>query len=324
MRAATFSQTGPAREVLHLGDVALPDLRPGEVRVRIATSGVNPSDVKRRGAEPHGSPAEFPLVIPHSDGAGTIDAVGPAVRKERIGDRVWLWNAQFKRAFGTAAEYCTLPSEQAVRLPDDIDFAIGACLGVPAQTAYHAIMLDGTVRGQTLLVQGGAGAVAHYAIQFAKADGATVIATVSSEAKSQHAEAAGADFTINYKTEDVKARIGALTSGRGVDRVIEVDLSANAMTYPAILRDYAKVVVYGMGGIASVPSLIRKGTTIQFFVVYDLSPEQRKKTIGAITGMLEAGTLQHAIAACFPLDRIVEAHETVERGTAMGNVILEL
>jgi NADPH2:quinone reductase len=324
MRAATFSHSGAARDVLRVVDRPLPEPGSGEVRVKIATSGVNPSDVKRRGAKPDGSPAEFPLVIPHSDGAGTIDAVGPGVANTRIGERVWMFNAQFERPFGTAAEYCVVPSGFAVQLPDSIDFATGAALGVPALTAYHAVMLDGPVSGQTIVVQGAAGSVAHYAVQFAKAGGATVIGTVSSPEKAAHAKAGGADHTINYKTEDLGKRIRELTGGRGAARVIEVDLAANAATYPAILADSAKVVVYGSGGVAPLPALIRLQTKIEFFVVYKLDDGVRRAEIAAITEMLAAGKLRHTVAQRFPLDRIVEAHEATESGKLMGHVVVDV
>jgi NADPH2:quinone reductase len=324
MRAATFSRTGAAPDVLHLEDRPIPEPGPGEVRVKIAASGVNPSDVKRRGAKPDGNPAEFPLVIPHSDGAGTIDKAGSGVDPARVGQRVWTFNAQFDRPFGTAAEYCVIPDGFAVRLPDSVDFAVGACLGVPALTAYHAVMLDGSVRGQTLLVQGGAGTVAHYAVQFAKADGATVIATVSSPEKAAHARAGGAAHTIDYRRDDLPKRIRELTGGAGIKRVIEVDLAANVPTYMSILADSAKVVVYGSGGVAPVPGLIRLQTTIQFFVVYKLDDAVRRRWIAAITAMLEQGALQHSIAARFPLERIAEAHEAVESGKLMGHVVVDV
>ena len=323
MRAATFTRTGAARDVLHVGDRPTPEPGPGEVRVRIAASGVNPSDVKRRGAKPEGSPAEFPLVTPHSDGAGTIDKVGSGVDGHRVGQRVWTFNAQFERPFGTAAEYCVVPDGYAVHLPDSVAFEEGACLGVPALTAYHAVMLDGTVRGHTLLIQGGAGSVAHYAIQFAKADGATVIATVSSPEKAAHARAAGADHTIDYRREDLGQRVRELTGGRGIGRVIEVDLAANASTYPAILADGAKVVVYGTGGVAPIPSLIRLQTTIRFFVVYKLPDAVRRAHVSALTMALEQHRLRHTIAARFPLDRIVEAHEATESGKVIGHVVVD-
>lgn len=324
MRAATYSKTGSARDVLAIRELPTPEPGPGEVRVKIATSGPNPSDVKKRGAAPAGKPAEFPLVIPHSDGAGVIDAVGSGVARTRIGERVWTFNTQFKRAFGTAAEYAVLPSAFAVTLPAGVDFAVGACLGIPALTAYHAIMLDGPVRGQTLLVQGGTGAVGYYALQFAKLAGATVITTVGSLEKAERARSAGADHAINYKTENLKARVAEITGGVGVDRVIEVDLRANVMTYPGVLADRGKSVVYGSGaGTIEIPSFIPTSTTLQFILVYTLTDAQRATYIPALTALLAADKLRHAIGQRFPLDRIAEAHEAVEAG-AFGNVIVDV
>ena len=324
MRAATFSTTGPAREVLHLVEMPTPEPGPGQVRVKLATSGVNPSDVKRRNAAPHGKPAEFPVVIPHSDGAGTIDAVGPDVPQSRIGERVWTLNAQYQRAYGTAAEYCVLGSEYATRLPDTIDFAVGACIGIPMLTAYHGINLDGSIRGKTLLVQGGAGAVGFYAIQFAKLAGARVITTVSSEAKAELARSVGADHIINYRTENIKARIAEFTGGNGVDRVIEVDIKANAMTYPGIVTHRGKAVVYGSGTPPiELPVLIPTAMTLEFIYVYTLSAEERATYIPAVTKLMADGTLEHLVGEHFPLEKIVAAHEAVEAG-AFGNVIVDI
>jgi NADPH2:quinone reductase len=324
MRAATYERNGPARDVLTLRELPIPEPGPGEVRVRIATSGVNPSDTRRRGADPVGGPAEFPLVVPHSDGAGTIDAVGSGVDARRMGERVWTFNAQFGRPFGTAAEYCVVPDELAVHLPESIDFASGACIGIPALTAYHAVMLDGTVAGQTILVQGGAGAVGHYAVQFAKLGGATVIATVSSDAKAEHARAAGADHTVNYRTEDLPQRLRELTGGRGIKRIIEVDFSANAKTYHAILADSAKVIVYGSGGSVTMPSFVRLQTGFQFFNAYRIDVAVRRRNVAAVSALLARGVLQHAVGRRFALERIVDAHEAVEQGTVLGNVVVEV
>jgi NADPH2:quinone reductase len=240
MRAAWYEKNGAAAEVLTLGEVETPKPGPGEVRIKLKTSGVNPSDVKNRAGLTR--KIAFPRVIPHSDGAGEIDMVGDGVPASRVGERVWTWNGQWKRPFGTAAEYITLPDVQAVPLPGAISFEAGACLGIPALTAWHAIDIAGTKSGTTLLIAGGAGAVAHYAIQFAKARGASVIATVSSPAKAKIAREAGADHTIDYKTENVGERVMALTRG-GVDAVIELDLTANAGLLPAVLRPRGTLVV---------------------------------------------------------------------------------
>ena len=201
MRAAYYEQNGPANAVLKLGEVETPRPGPGEVRVKLATSGVNPSDVKARSGATR--KIAYPRVIPHSDGAGEIDLVGDGVSAARVGERVWVWNGQWLRPFGTCTEYIVLPAAQAVRLPAKTSFEVGACLGIPAMTAYHAIAVAGAAPGVTLLIAGGAGAVGHYAIQFAKVAGATVIATVSSPEKADAARAAGADHTIDYRRENV-------------------------------------------------------------------------------------------------------------------------
>src|SRR5262245_8357606 len=191
MRAAYYEKNGPARDVLSLGEVDTPKPGPGEVRVRLRTSGVNPSDVKSR--EGRTRKIAFPRVIPHSDGAGDIDMVGEGVPASRVGERVWVWNGQWKRPFGTCAEYIVLPAAFAVKLPAHIGYEAGACLGIPAMTAYHAVAVAGANAASTILVTGGAGGVGHYAIQFAKARGAVVIATISSDEKAKLARAAGAD-----------------------------------------------------------------------------------------------------------------------------------
>jgi NADPH2:quinone reductase len=215
MRAVYYEKNGSAREVLQVGELDTPHAGPGEVRVKLATSGVNPSDVKsRQGAT---RKIAFPRVIPQSDGAGTIDETGAGVRTSRIGERVWVWNGQWKRAFGTAAEYIVVPAAQAVTLPENVSFEAGACLGIPAMTAHHAVALAHTEKATTLLVSGGAGSVSQYAIQFAKMRGATVIATVSSAEKAAAAMEAGADHAIDYKHDDVGERVMQITGKRGVD-----------------------------------------------------------------------------------------------------------
>jgi NADPH:quinone reductase len=323
MRAAWYEKNGPAAEVLHLGEIETPTPGPGDVRVKLKTSGVNPSDVKGRAGTTRR--IAFPRVIPHSDGAGKIDMVGEGVASARVGERVWTWNAQWKRPFGTAAEYIVLPAHQAVRLPDAISFEAGACFGIPALTAWHAIDIAGTGNGSTLLVAGGAGAVAHYAIQFAKARGAIVIATVSSAAKAKLAREAGADHTIDYKTENVGERVMALTKG-GVDAVVELDLTANAGLLPAVLRPRGTLVVYGTGPQAAIPAsfCLANAITFRFVFVYELTADERARAIADITRMLEANALRHNIAASFPLTDIVKAHETVESGKVAGNVVIAL
>lgn len=325
MRAAYYEKNGPAADVLHLGEIDTPRPGRGEVRVKLATSGVNPSDVKSR--EGRTRKIAYPRVVPHSDGAGIIDMVGEDVPTTRVGERVWAWNAQWKRPFGTAAGYVTLPAQQAVLLPDDVDFEIGACLGIPAMTAFHAVALADAWAGSTLLVAGGAGAVANYAIQFAKARGAVIIATVSSQHKAELARAAGADHTINYKREDVAARVNELTDGGGVDGVIELDFAANAKLLPGVLRSNGNVIVYGTGAPeASIPAqwMLVNGIVIRFMLVYELTNEEHQAAIAGITQMLEQKRLVHNVAATFPLDKIVEAHQAVESGKAVGNIVVRI
>jgi NADPH2:quinone reductase len=312
MRAVYYERNGPAREVLQLGEVETPHPGPGEVRVRLATTGVNPSDVKARAGLTR--KIAFPRVIPHSDGAGEIDAVGEGVPAARLGERVWVWNGQWKRAFGTCAEYIVLPSNQAVRLPAHIGFDAGACLGIPAMTAHHAVAVAEAVPGTTLLIPGGAGGVGHYAIQFAKARGATIVTTVSSPEKARIAREAGADHVIDYKRENVAERVMEITGKRGVDAVIEVDLAANAGLYPGILHPRSLVVVYGTGRPQSeIPTqfLLVNAIRIRFVYVYELTDEERAAAIADITRMLEERTLINNVALTFPLADVVAAHEAV-------------
>jgi NADPH2:quinone reductase len=323
MRAAYYEKNGSAKDVLHVAEVDTPMPGPGEVRIRLKTSGINPSDVKTRAGTAR--KIAFPRVIPQSDGAGEIDMVGEGVTASRIGERVWTWNGAWKRPFGTAAEYIVVPSAQAVLLPSSISFEAAACLGIPALTAWHAIDIAGTQNGMTLLIAGGAGAVAHYAIQFAKARGATVIATVSSAEKAKVAREAGADHTIDYKTENVGERVAALTKG-GVDVVIEVDLTANAHLVPSVLRPRGTLVVYGTGPQAQFPAsfCLQNNITVKFLLVYELTADERARAIADITRMLEANTLKHNVAKTFPLSDIVAAHECVEQGRAIGNVVIQI
>ena len=325
MRAAYYESNGPARKVLQLGDVETPQTGRGEVRVRLLTSGVNPSDVKSRAGLTR--KIAFPRVIPHSDGAGEIDAVGEGVSPTRVGERVWVWNGQWRRPFGTAAEWIVLPSEQAVALPANVTMDAGACLGIPAYTGYQAVLLARAKEGSTVLVAAGAGAVGHYAIQFAKQRKATVITTVSSPAKAEIARQAGADHVIDYTREDVGERVMAITGKRGVDAVIEMDLAANARLLPNVLAPNGVVAIYGSGAAeASIPFqfLLQNSITMQFFLVYLMPQAERERATADITRMLEGNELIHNVAQTFDLGDMVAAHEAVESGKAMGNIVVRL
>ncbi len=327
MRAACYERTGAARKVLQLGELPTPTPAAGEVRVKLATSGVNPSDVKSR-AGLRSTLLPFPRIVPHSDGAGVIDAVGEGVDGARIGERVWTWNAAWQRPSGTAAQHVTLPAAQAVPLPANVPFDVGACLGIPALTALHAVRMDGGVAGKTVLVAGGAGAVGHYAVQMARLHGAQrVIATVSNAHKALLAQQAGADLVLDYRSDDVVARVREATADAGVDRVIEVDFAANVATDLAIVKAEGDIVVYGSGKPeVAVPfyQAIVRNVRVRFFIVYNLTPADRAAAIAQLTSWLQAGRLQHNIAARLPLDQIAEAHELVESGRAVGNVVIEI
>jgi NADPH:quinone reductase len=327
MQAAFYESTGPASDVLFIAELPTPVAGPGEVRVKIAWSGVNPSDVKSR-ARPASVPMPFPRIIPHSDGAGLIDQVGPDVSSGRIGERVWVWNAAWMRPFGTAAEYVVLPSKQAVPLPPNTDLAAGACLGIPALTAYHAVTADGGVAGRSVLVAGGAGAVGHYAIQLARIKGARqIIATVSGPEKAALAHEAGADVVLNYRTDDLPSAIQDVTHGKGIDRIVEVDLAANIGTDLSILRPDGEVIVYGSGAPEiGIPfsAAIRKGLHLYFFIVYNLNSTVRESAIADLTKLLEENRLLHKVAVRLPLAQIAEAHDLVEKGRVIGNVVLKV
>jgi NADPH2:quinone reductase len=324
MRAAYYEKNGTARDVLRVGEVETPRAGPGEVRVKLATSGVNPSDVKSRTGLMR--KIAWPRVIPQSDGAGVIDEVGEGVAKSRIGERVWVWNGQWKRAFGTAAEYIALPAQQAVKLPDSVSFEAGACLGIPAMTAQYAVVLAQAAKGSTLLVSGGAGAVSQYIIQFGKRAGAQVLTTVSSAEKAAIAKEAGADACIDYKREDVGARVMELTGKRSVDALIELDLTANAKLIPGVLRPKGSVVIYGTGAEATIPAQFCLVNSIRmlFFLVYELDAAERALTLAAINEALADGKLINRVAQpTYSLNDIVAAHEAVERGS-IGNVVVTM
>lgn len=325
MRAALYRHKGPARQVLAVEDLPTPEPGAGELRVRLAYSGVNPSDVKSRAGL--SNPAmEFPCVVPHSDGAGVVDAVGAGVAPEWVGRRVWVYNGQWGRAMGTAAEAVVLPVAQVVPLPDGAPFEVGASVGIPLMTAWHAVASCGSLLGRTVLVPGAAGAVGQYATQLAVRAGARVIASVSGEAKAALAMTLGADAVVRYRDEDVVQRVRALTGGRGVDAIVEVDAAANAARWAELLAFGGKVVVYGSGQpTIPVPfrPLIVDFATLYFFIVYRLTGDELQRTRDGIGALLRAGVLQHPRVQVHALDDVAAAHEAVERGVD-AKVLLRL
>lgn len=324
MRAAWYEKNGPARDVLTVGDLPDPEPRAGEVLVKVHVSGVNPSDVKSRAARP----LIGPRLVPQSDGAGVITGVGANVPASRVGERVWLWNGQWQRAFGTAAEFIALPAGQAVPLPDNVDNATGACLGIPGLTAMHAVNLHDLVAGKTLLVTGAASAVGHYITQIATARGARIIGTASA-ARAGHARSAGAAAVIDYKTEDVARRVLDLTDGKGADGVIDMDFSTTApLLAKGILKPHGKYVGYGSNqrGNNTLPftDVLFKSLTLQFFLVYELETAERQTAVADLTTLIEKDSLAHTIGARFPLEDIAAAHEAVEAGRVLGNVVIDI
>ncbi|MDI1263068.1 MAG: NADPH:quinone reductase [bacterium] len=319
MRAAFYEANGPARAVLRVEEIETPDPGVGEVRIRLHASGVNPSDVKSRGLRK----LAFPRVIPHSDGAGVIEAVGAGIPTSRLGERVWIWNGQWQRPFGTAAEFIVLPAVQAVRLPDKIGFEQGATLGIPAMTAFHAVELARADDKTVVLVSGGAGSVSQFAIQFAKARGATVVTTISSPDKAAVAREAGADHCIDYRREDVGGRVAEITGRRGVDAILEMDLTANAKLIPAVLRPKGSVVIYGTGAEATIPAFfcLSNSVLLNFFLVYQLDALERDRAAAGINQALEQGKITARVGPTFPLAETAAAHEAVEQGT-IGNVVV--
>ena len=326
MKAVWYEQIGAADDVLTHGNIDDPEVSDGEALVRIRTSGVNPSDVKTR-AGARGE-LQFPRIIPHSDGAGNIEAVGNGVDKNRIGERVWLWNGAFGRAFGTCAEYISLPANQAVEMPENSTFEAGACMGIPASTAYHGVFSGGSVKNKTLLVTGGAGAVGHYAIQLAKWDGAQVIATVSGPEKGSATEEAGADLVVNYKTDDVVQAVNDFTSGKGVDRIVEVEFGGNLSISEQIIKTNGVIAAYGSVAVGNpeLPfyNLMFKNAVLKMYLIYIVPSEARMKIIEGLTKALSENALVHQIAKSFDLTETIQAHKTVETGKLIGNTIINL
>lgn len=326
MIAGWYKQFGAAKDVLEVGEMELPSVGPAEVRVRVHASGVNPSDVKKRAG--YGDPFTEERIIPHSDGAGVIDQTGSEVDPNRVGERVWLYNGQYERPLGTAAEYIVLPAVQAVPLPGPLGFAEGACLGIPAMTAHRCLFAQGPIAGKKVLITGGAGAVGNYAIQFAKAAGANIITTISSQEKETYARQAGADHVIDYKKEDVVGTIMELTEGTGVDRIVDVDFGGNLPVTQAVLKNNGMVSVYASAGDRTprfpVYTFMYKNINLQLVLVYNMPEDAKQRACSDINQAVESGSLTHKIAGRFPLDQLAAAHEAVESGTKIGNIIVEI
>jgi NADPH2:quinone reductase len=336
VRAVVYSQTG-GPDVLRMVDRSVPEPGAGEVRVRCVVSGVNPTDWKAR----RGDAPPFPEIVPNQDGAGTIDAVGAGVDPSRIGERVWLWEAAWERADGTAQEYVVVPERQAVALPDAASFDVGASLGIPALTAHRCLTVSGedsprlapgALAGRTVLVAGGAGAVGHAAIQLARWAGAHVIATVSSAAKADLARAAGAEHVVNYRTDDAAAEIRRIAPD-GVSVVVEVAPAVNATLDAAVIAPNGTVAVYanegGSGDIElPVRQLLFRNVRYQFVLVYTVPADAKDQAVADVAAAVADGALPVGEEAGLPLHRYsleqtAEAHAAVEAG-AVGKVLVDV
>lgn len=325
MKAVWYGKLGPARDVLKFGDRPDPSPAEGEVLVRVRASGVNPSDVKMRSGARPGATMSWPAIVPHSDGAGVIEAVGAGVDPSRVGERVWLWNGQWRRPFGTAAEFVALPSEHAVRLPDNTGFAEGACFGIPAMTAWYALFSDGPIDGKTVLVTGGAGTVGRYACQMAKLGGARVITTVSSAEKAAHSLAGE---WVNYREPKYVDALLEMTAGEGVDRIVDVDFGVNQAASLALIKEGGVIASYASAGdmrptLEFYPFMF-KNVTLRMLIVYLLDAATRRKGEAQLTEWLEAGALRHAVVPAGNLAQAIAAHEMVEAADKLGTVVIDV
>jgi NADPH:quinone reductase-like Zn-dependent oxidoreductase len=325
MKAAWFESFGAAADTLIVGEQPTPEPGPGEVLVRLATSGVNPSDVKKRaGAFPN--LLDDGLVIPHSDGAGVIEAVGAGVPPSRVGERVFVYQAQYGRRFGTAAEYVALDSRRAPRLPDNASFEVGACIGIPIMTAHRCVFADGPVEGRTLLVTGGAGRVGYYAIQWARWGGAKVVATASNPDDEATCRAMGADHVVNHREAGWGDATLECTHGAKVDRVVEVEFGANLPEVLKCIRTGGTIATYS-STVVREPQLpflqmMFMDLTIRMVIVYAMPEEAKAQAIDDTCRLLQEERLRHRIAHNLPLADIATSHELIERGGFGGCVIL--
>ncbi len=325
MRAAIYTRRGPAGEVLQVVEKPAPHPSYGEVRIKLAFSGVNPSDVKSRSGIAARA-GGFPEVTPHSDGAGVIDAVGEGIDPARIGERVWVYNGQWERPYGTAAEFITLPAAQAVPLSNHVPLEVGASIGIPLMTAMHAVQACGSLVGKTVLVPGAAGSVGFYVTQLACMAGARVIAIVSNEDKAALARQIGASETINYRTENVIERVQALTHQQGAEAIIDLDAASHAPLYGQLLRFQGRAVVYGSNqpqfSMAFGPAILGF-VSVYCFIVYKLPSAEMRQVLDSVSSVLARPDLKHPSTSIHTLDEIVAAHEQVERG-ANAKVLIRL
>ena len=327
MKACWFDAFGAAQEVLQQGEWLMPEPGPGEVLVQLCTTGVNPSDVKKRaGAFP--DLLDAGRVIPHSDGAGVIAAVGDGVSPNRVGERVFVYQAQHGRQLGTAAECVALDSVRAPLLPDNTSFEVGACIGIPMMTAHRCVFADGPVTGQFILVTGGAGRVGHYAIQWAHCAGARVIATASCEADAAACREAGADAVVNHREPGWGRAVLDKTGGQKIDRVIDVEFGANLPALLHCVRIGATIATYS-STVVPEPALpfrtmMFMDLTIRMVIVYSMPEEAKAQAVADTQAALTKGSLRHRIAENLPFDQMAKAHEIIEEGSVRGCVVVTI
>jgi len=324
MRAAFYQRQGPANEVLQIGDLPTPEPAPGEVRIRLRYSGINPGDTKKR-AGYFGSAMPYPLVIPHSDGSGIIDRVGDGVSRHRLGQRVWVYNAQSYRPFGTAAEHTVVPEATAIALPDEVDDVLGACLGIPGITAHRAVFADGDVRGKTVLVHGALGAVGSLAAQLAAGGGATVITTVRRPADLTHLSGAAAERAVSLEGPDVERAIRGHAPA-GVDRIIEVAFSDNVDLDARVAANGAVIAAYATREARprfDFWPMLFDNITIRLLGSDDFPVEARQQAAIELTAAAREGYLTVAAAPPVPLAEIAAAHDRVDANNRR-RVLLDL
>jgi NADPH:quinone reductase len=319
MRAALFDRYGASSEVLRIEDIETPEPGPGEVRVKIEYSGVNPTDGKSRGGS---TPRPIDgFQIPHHDGAGVVDSVGDGVDPGRIGQRVWTLMAAAGRRWGTAAQWSVVPADRAVPLPDGISAELGASLGVPAVTAHRCLLADGPVEGKTILVAGGAGAVGHFAIELAKFFGARVVTTVSGAEKAELARKAGADLVVNYRDPSATEEVSSFGQ---IDRVIEVALGANLALDLAVLKPGGEIVTYAAepaDPALPVRACMNANAILRFVLLYGVPAEAIQRAARDITTALAAGALTELPVHKFGLHDIAAAQDACQAG-AVGKVLV--
>ncbi len=326
MKAIIYDAFGPAEQVLKLAEIDMPAPAAGDVTVAIAFSGVNPSDVKARaGTRPGVTKPPFPQIVPHSDGSGVITAVGDGVSDARIGERVWIWNGQWQRAFGTCAEAITLPAEQAVPLPENIDLETGAVLGIPGLTACYAVFSGGSVAGNTVLIQGAAGTVGYLATQLALWGGARVIATARGEG-ADRVRALGVDHVIDFTQPDMVQQVIAANGGHLVDRIIEPEFGLNIASDTDMIAPNGTICAYG-SALEPAPTLpfmplMFKAVTMDLALIYILTAEQRQNMVAMLTKALQDNALSCPVDAIYPLDQTAEAQQAVEAGARAGAILV--